>query len=248
MRALRSSPRAGVVGGGLIGDEHELRVAADETHLDVGVAELAREAERRLGEHVEQPQSERWLDRVREPSSCLGDPLVAERRRGLEVATDGLDVQVDVHVVKYDIILMSVKCREYITRMSHPRATDSVCAVRLGPAPAGHTVSSGTTPFRGALGPGTCIADATTCGLHVRGANPSREHDRGPADEPRRPAGSHALADAAPPLPALVGATAAGRARARVRARLHPALAAHPGADPAHDRRRDRRPRQTGCS
>ena len=99
MRALRSSPGAGA-GSGLVAslvDEHELRVAAGEPDLDVPRGELGVERERGLGEHVEEPQLERRLDRRREPLAGCDRGLVAERGGCREVGLDGLHVTVDVH-------------------------------------------------------------------------------------------------------------------------------------------------------
>ena len=68
-----------------------------------------------------------------------------------------------------------------------------------------------------------------------------------PARAARRSTRSEALADAAPPLPALAGPVAPGRDRPLVRARLHGALARDPDSRPAHDRQRDRRRRHVAA-
>ena len=70
-----------------------------------------------------------------------------------------------------------------------------------------------------------------------------RSKEPHPARDRRRSPRSQALADAAPPLPALVGSAAPGRDRAHLRARLHRAVARDPDPDPANDRQRDRRRR-----
>ena len=74
-------------------------------------------------------------------------------------------------------------------------------------------------------------------------AEPARSKEPHPARDRRRSPRSQALADAAPPLPTLVGSAAPGRDRAHLRPRLHRAVARDPDPDPANDRQRDRRRR-----
>ena len=100
IRALRSSPGAGarLALAALVADEHEVGVAAGEPHLDVPGRELGVERQRRLGEHVEEPQLERRRHRRRETLAGRCGRLVAERCSRREVGLDGLHVSFDVHV------------------------------------------------------------------------------------------------------------------------------------------------------
>ena len=58
--------------------EDELRVATRHPHLDMAGVELRVEREGRLGEEVDQPETERRLDRVGEAAPAFGDVLVGE--------------------------------------------------------------------------------------------------------------------------------------------------------------------------
>lgn len=60
-------------------------------------AELLVERQRGLGEHVEQPQLERRLDRGRERAPGLGGVLAAERSSGSEVGLNGEHMGGEIH-------------------------------------------------------------------------------------------------------------------------------------------------------
>ena len=79
-------------------DEHELGIAAGEANLDVPARELGVERQRRLGEHVEEPQLERRRDGRGEPLAGERRRLVAECGGRREVGLDRLYVSFDVHV------------------------------------------------------------------------------------------------------------------------------------------------------
>ena len=92
---------------------------------------------------------------------------------------------------------------------------------------------------------GVSLAASTEATAHVPtiACRPGTQLGAQPARARRRPPRSDALADAAPPLPALAGAVAPGHRRPPLRARLHGLLARDPDPDPADDRQRDRRRR-----
>ena len=82
-------------------DEDELRIAPREAHLDVPGGELRVECQRRLGEHVEEPQLERRRDGSGQALACRSRGVVAERRGCREIGLDCLNVPFDVQVVEY---------------------------------------------------------------------------------------------------------------------------------------------------
>ena len=135
---------------------------------------------------------------------------------------------------------MSVKCELEVTCDVSTDGADRVrCSDRLGAS------------FRAVCRSPTVSLAAAFCGNQAgvtarvppTAWPPRPQRGVPPARAARRSARSEALADPAPPLPALAGPVAAGRDRAHLRARLHGAVARDPDPGPAHDRQRDRRRR-----
>ena len=233
MRALRSSPGAGGSSGGLgLVDEHELRVASGEPHLDVPVGELVVERERRLGEQVDQPQPERRLDRVRQaPRAARRRPRRRARRRRRRDRAGSR--RCESPCVEYDIKMMSVKCVTDVSRRQH----DVHLRERPVAAPGTRLGFDYCSVRRAERARRTLSPDTSTSSARSRRGRSSS------ARAARRPTRPDTLADDPAPLPALAGTVAARRDRALVRARVHGALAPDPDPRPADDRRRDRRRR-----
>src|SRR6478752_10241902 len=138
---------------------------------------------------------------------------------------------------KYDIKMMSVKCELEVSATSQLTVLIE-CALQ----PPRSLVSGGVLlaacvacqllVWQPGRSDSSCPANCVAC--HARTWSP-------PARAARRSARSEALADPAPPLPALAGPVAAGHDRAHVRADLHGAVARNPDPGPEDDRQRDRR-------
>ena len=96
----RDARAGGLVGGargGLVLDDHELRLAAGQPHFDPDVAQLLAELERRLGQRLEQAPSKGGLERDAEQLCCPRRVLVAEGGDGREVFLERLNIAFDLH-------------------------------------------------------------------------------------------------------------------------------------------------------
>jgi hypothetical protein len=94
----------------LIHDDHELRLATGETHLDPTGFELAADLESGLAEEVEKPEMERGTESLAQASSGLGGRLVSEAGGVRQILLDRLDVAIELHDdIIMTSLLMSVK-------------------------------------------------------------------------------------------------------------------------------------------
>ena len=83
--------------GGVLGDDHELGVAACEADLDASGAELAADLQRRLAEEVEEAEVERRAEGLDQPLGGLRSRLVADSGGVGEILLDRLDVAIELH-------------------------------------------------------------------------------------------------------------------------------------------------------